>query len=193
MIFNKVRIIKKKNRDKTSSSQISRIARLRYISHRAQEIIDFDYRLDQLISVTSMNIDFRTILKRYIRGSTASTYSRQLAEHNLAASHNYPVSKRKRNALLNNVASKYNIVTASIVRAKKQKRDENEMLKAQKTIEAAEARLKKEKAKAERDRKKTWNKLFSELKKEVKARNKRKKAWNKVFSELKKVVKQRNK
>ena len=39
-----------------------------------------------------------------------------------------------------------------MIRAKKQKRDENEIFKEQKTVEAAEARLEKQQLKVERDR-----------------------------------------
>ena len=75
------------------------------------------------------------------------------------------MTKRKRNSLLNTVASKHDVVTVDMIRAKKQKRDEDEVAKAHRAIEAAETRFK-------RERLKRWKEVFRDLKKAVKERNK---------------------
>ena len=73
-------------------------------------------------------------------------------EHDLEKTYVYQLIKNKRKALINTVVRKYDVVIVGMVRAKKQKRDENEISKAQKTVEAAEAGWEKKQLKVERDR-----------------------------------------
>ena len=124
---------------------------MEHTSHDSQEVIEFDQRLNSIIEATSMCNDFRAVLKRYKKESIASTYSSRLAEYDLARTHSCQLVKRKCNTLLNNVAGKHDVVTVGMVCAKKKKRDDDEVLKAQKAVETAEARLGKEQLKSERE------------------------------------------
>jgi len=54
--------------------------------------------------------------------------------------------------LPNTVARKHGIVIVDEIRAKKQKQDENEMIKAQRLVDVANAKLLREKAKIEKER-----------------------------------------
>jgi len=61
-------------------------------------------------------------------------------------------TKRKRQSLPNTVASKHGIVTMSQVRAKKRKQDEDEVIKAQRVVDAINAKLLREEAKVATER-----------------------------------------
>lgn len=124
--------------------------------------------------------DLRTTLKRYTKKSTVIVYSRQIAKWDSSQITIYAEIKRKRQSLFNIVASKHNIVTTNQIRAKKQKKDENKMLKTRRDVDAINTKLIYTKAKIEKKRLRLWNDLFRDFKKIVIARNKclrLKKTW----------------
>jgi len=54
--------------------------------------------------------------------------------------------------LSNTIASKYNIVTVSQIRAKKRKQDENKIIKMQRVVNAINAKLLRKKVKIAKER-----------------------------------------
>ena len=60
-----------------------------------------------------------------------------------------------------------------MVRAKKQKLDKDEVLKAQRAVETAEKRLIQEVTRKEREEKKLWKPIYQEARKVYMARKKR--------------------
>jgi len=138
-----------------------------------QEIIDYGKHIDTRINEIDMPSDLRLTLKRYTKESIAIAYSREIVEWDLSRTIAYAEAKRKRQSLPNTVARKHEVVAVDEVRAKKQKQDENEVIKAQRLVDVANAKLLREKAKAEKERLRPWKELFRELKKMITARNKR--------------------
>ena len=75
--------------------------------------------------------DLRATLQRLAKKSIISAHSHQLTEIEIKMKHSYQMSKKKRDALLNIVVSKHDVVIANMIRAKKQKRDVDEIEKTQ--------------------------------------------------------------
>lgn len=178
VVLSQIRAMKEKNRNEEtpspSSSQCASYSQnfLQWTPHSSFTMTRFGEYLEGNFEDMSIS-DFRAALSRYVKASITAAHSRELAEDELFQTRSYAMAKKKRDALPNNVASKHGVVTVSMVRKKKRKRDEDELVKAQKAVEVAEARLEKEQLKAERERLKPWKELFRDLKKVVKERNKR--------------------
>ena len=163
--------MKQRNREKTPPSITLTAASsfekelLEHTPHGPHALCEYAKRVSSILKETSMCSDLRATLQRLAKESITSAYSHQLAEVEIEMKHSYQMGKRKRDALSNTVASKHGVVTASMVRAKKQKRDVDEVEKAQQALHAAEARVK-------REGKKRWKPIIDDLKKAVKERNK---------------------
>ena len=83
------------------------------------------------------------------------------------------MTKRKRASLAGTVAAKSNVVIVDMIRAKKQKRIEDEIEKAKQAMKIATIRLLKEQLKKEKQVEQLKKQLFRELKRAVIDRMKR--------------------
>ena len=112
-------------------------------------MIDYGEHLHITIEGTELPKDLSECLQCHIKGSTATAYSRTLAEQDLESTHAYQLAKCKQDSLPGTVAAKSGVVTAGMVRAKKHKQEEDEVIKAQCAVKVAERRLQSEQDKAD--------------------------------------------
>ena len=96
-----------------------------------KEVIDYGQHILTTAKEMTMSNDFRLLLERHIKGSTANVYSRDLVKTQFNEVQSTQLRKRKRNALPGNVASKSGLVVVGMVRAKRQKEDADDLTKAE--------------------------------------------------------------
>ena len=171
MVLEKIRAFQQRRREITSSP--ASLSLLERTSRGYKEIIDYDKHLLTTMKKNDMSNNFRLTLKRHIKGSTATIYSRELVKFDLNQTHVYQKTKNARNSLSDTVATKSGVITAGMIRAKKRKCDEDDVKKTKRAVEATEAKLKKKQIKRQKKLMKLWKEMFRELKKTITARNKR--------------------
>ena len=167
------KIIEKQAREAERTPPPVPVSPLKRTPHGFKEVIDFAEHLMDIGKKTELPSDFKLALERYVKGSTASAYSRELMEEELDAATGYRSLRAKRQSLPNIIASKHGPVTVGMVRASKRKRDEDEVLKAEAALEAAKIKLKKEQKAALKKRNAPYLSVWKDLKKAYQARNKR--------------------
>ncbi len=94
-----------------------------------------------------VNRKFRPYLERFIRGSVTNLINRIIAELDLEITHREAMAQAARKKLTGKIAQKGRIILVQDVRARIAKRNANEVEKARKALERAEAaEARKEKA-----------------------------------------------
>ena len=175
MIFKEIKIKEQRRRKKISSAQIIQTSpkSFEHTSRNSHQFINYDQHIRKALEKTFMLSDFKKTLKRHIKESIVSAYSLKLTKADLKKIKSYQKIKIARNRLSDTVASKSDVVTIDMIRAMKRKHEEDVVEAAQKTVRIAEAKLKREEKKREKERLKPWKPVFVELRRVVQARRKR--------------------
>ena len=175
-----MRALKKRRREKTSFVAFSSLLKRTLKSYK--EIIDYEqYLLNNSKEMCMLN-DFRLTLKRYIKENIAIVYFREIVKIDLNNVQFSQMTKRKRVSLADVVAAKSNVVIVDMIRAKKQKRIENDVEKAKQTMKIATARLLKKQLKKKKQVEQLKKQLFRELKRAVIDRMKRLNQKEKLYT-----------
>ena len=124
-----------------------------------------------------MHPKFQPYLDRFIRGSVSNSLRCSIAERDLEITYSEAIACATRKKLTGRVAQKGGVITVRDIQAKVTKRAENEVEKARKALDRAEAaELKKENAKIA-----AHKKLRKQLHKELRAYLKARPALAKLF------------
>ncbi len=86
-----------------------------------------------------VNRKFRPYLERFIRGSVTNAINRIIAEHDLKITHREAITRAACKKLTAKIAQKGGVILMRDVRARTAKRNTNEVEKARKALERAEA------------------------------------------------------
>ena len=148
MVLEKIRAFQQRRREITSSS--ASLSLLERIPRDYKEIIDYDKHLLTTMKKNDMPSDFRLILKRHIKGSTVTIYSRELVKFDLNQTHAYQKIKNARNSLFDTIVTKSSVITAKMIRAKKRKYDENDVEKTKRAMKTTKVKLKKKQIKRQK-------------------------------------------
>ena len=154
IILKKIEAEKAQERPKTPPQEVEQI--FASTPHTTKEIIQHGQRLNNTLHTQNF-YDLDPInIERFVKGALANAHNSQLTERELAKIHDTATTKAARRRLTGKVVQKGGVVVIEDVRYQKAKRDEDEIAKARRVLERAEA-----KAKAWQDRvDKTTTRLF---------------------------------
>ena len=148
VVLDKIKVLKQRHREKISSIAFSSV--LKRTSKNYKEIINYDQWLLNISKRIYISSDFPLTLKRHIKGSIVIVYFREILKSDLNDVQLTQLIRRERVSLSSIIATKSDVVIVDIIRAKKQKRVENDVKKTKQAIKIAKARLLKKQLKKEK-------------------------------------------
>ena len=149
VVLQKIREIQQRRREITSSS--ASFSLLERTSRDFKEIVSCDEYLLATMKENLMSSDFKLTLKRHIKESFATIYSRELVKFDLKQTHAYQKIKNARNLLFDIVVTKSSVIITEMMRFKRRKRDDDNLVKTKHAMKTTQVKLKMKQIKRQRE------------------------------------------